>query len=109
VLRGSHYEVYFESNGVYNYNVRTNTGDNTMKKLLASINYDYGFSIVCEGETPGARTWFRCAYVNLYQMTIAQLCRFKGHDYRPDGRDYIESGGEGFSCTRCGANFMAWH
>lgn len=37
------------------------------------------------------------------------MCRWRGHDYDTDGFDYVESGGEGFTCTRCGHSFTAWH
>jgi hypothetical protein len=80
-----------------------------MRHLLNSINYDYGYSVVCEGEDKGVRTWLRCAWWNIHQVTIAQICRFRDHNFMPDGHDVPESGGEGFSCTRCGASFMAWH
>lgn len=37
------------------------------------------------------------------------LCHYRGHAFLPDGRNVPESGGEGFTCHRCGKSFMAWH
>lgn len=37
------------------------------------------------------------------------LCKELGHAYEPDGVDFIDSGGEGFTCRRCGNSFTAWH
>lgn len=39
----------------------------------------------------------------------ATVCEIKGHDYQSDGADYPDSGGEGFTCERCGRSFTAWH
>jgi hypothetical protein len=37
------------------------------------------------------------------------LCNRFGHDFTTNGCDYVEDGGEGFTCERCGYSFTAWH
>lgn len=47
---------------------------------------------------------------SLFEVRYARLlCKLRQHDYQPDGRDFPEDGGEGFTCTRCGHSFTAWH
>ncbi len=64
-------------------------------------------------EAPGERITLRMRLTSLRFVLAcrfnATVCEFRGHDYEPDGADYIDSGGEGFSCARCGHSFTAWH
>lgn len=56
------------------------------------------------------RVWWRTVTKTALTYPIIGLrCRLFGHDYDTDGVDYPESGGEGFTCTRCGHGFTAWH
>jgi hypothetical protein len=44
------------------------------------------------------------------ERLLPLVCRVRGrHSYEPNGCDYVDSGGEGFTCTRCGRSFTAWH
>ncbi len=70
------------------------------------VMYDQSF------EEPVLPLWWRrwVAVREVVGMRWADLiCRWRGHDYDTNGCDYVESGGEGFTCTRCGHSFTAWH
>lgn len=64
-------------------------------------------------EAPGEPITLRMKWITLRGVIADRLrataCEFLGHDYTPDGCDYVESGGEGFTCNRCGHGFTAWH
>lgn len=58
------------------------------------------------------RQWFPrfwAAMELIKRMSFEIICQWRGHSYEPDGCDYVESGGEGFYCKRCGISFTAWH
>lgn len=57
----------------------------------------------------GRLGWWQALAHDSWWMFKVWYCEKRGHDYHPDGRDFPESGGEGFSCRRCGHSFMAWH
>lgn len=82
----------------------------SLVELKNQIDYEYYWAVVGEGEPRGFRTFWLCARFELRSFYLFNvLCRFRGHDYTTNGCDYIESGGEGFSCVRCGHSFTAWH
>jgi len=77
-----------------------------VKEAVKSYQYDVGYSY-SQGETRFVR--LRSAWFTVKSLFSAFTCFLLNHSYLPDGADYIESGGEGFSCTRCGHSFTAWH
>lgn len=74
-----------------------------------SIMADYRMEAEWAGEpmAPWVRTKSLWEVIRLHAN--AAWCELVGHDYYPDGCDYLESGGEGFECRRCHSSFTAWH
>lgn len=64
-------------------------------------------------EAPGEPITLRMRYSSFRYVIMCRvyvaICDVRGHDYDADGVDYPESGGEGFTCKRCGHGFTAWH
>jgi len=84
-----------------------------IRQHLAEALYHAGFDNGYLDEDE--RTWLdnfpRLAAVwSVFTMRfLATVCEVRGHDYQNDGGDYPDSGGEGFTCQRCGHSFTAWH
>lgn len=62
-----------------------------------------------EPTTPKWRRRFAVLVEVGYLLWMEMLCRLHGHDFDTNGVDYVEDGGEGFTCKRCGYSFTAWH
>lgn len=81
--------------------------------LVSDGYYERFMDGTIEGQTEDLLQWAAVrvdATIELVKRTWKMIvCDVRGHDYKPDGVDFIDSGGEGFSCERCGHSFTAWH
>jgi hypothetical protein len=82
------------------------------KHLVSGVHDHHAamsFEIQYHDGKSARRAWFEAWYWIYRDRIGAIICELRGHDFETNGCDYVESGGEGFSCQRCGYSFTAWH
>lgn len=81
-----------------------------MRSFIDHVRYNLRTDIEYWRFTHPTRTLFSFPWAGaVWDMIRVSWCYIHGHSYEPDGIDFPESGGEGFTCRRCGCSFIAWH